>query len=907
MIPDSPNTAGAIESWLQHAVADRLSVDPAFIDMASPLTDLGLDSLAIIHLSAVVGDRLGVVLDPMMLVGAGTLIDVAQIVADLIAERGASAQRPDVQAGSLLLVWASFSPEPLAEALARAFSTAGGAIAVRTAPFAEIDEAPHAAAADQTLVAALRLADRPAALPAIEWAQQIARNVAGWRRAFGRVVAVLCPEPDGDSSPQLVELLTATVPAIEIIDGRRLGPDTYDAATDAMGRVPYSPAGFEALAAVVAERLAASIAVSTPPQAPPPWAGTPSAARLFEDATCPPDVGRPPAPPSEDRWRSVLLTGATGFVGAHLLHALLTQTDAIIECHVRAATPDEAVARVRSSLECHGLWRPEHAARIAGLPGDLALPRLGLAEAEWTRLAGGLDAVIHNGAAVNFIYSYEALKPANVDATAEILRLAATGRVKPLHFVSTVGLVTGRSSDGAPIAEDADPGDPAGLANGYEQSKWVADRMVAAAIARGLPASIYRLGLVSGDSRSSRFEHDDFLSALIVTALSLGALPDLGGRLPMIPVDIVARALVTTALRPGALGHCYHLVHPEPMTGRYLAVLARRRGYDVRLLPWTAWRQAILQPGRLAGTELEAYAGFLRNAETLAVPALSMTNAMAAAGPVLASCPAQRDLLGRMLDGFAEQGRLTVPGDRSGGRAASGLVTRLVAMDVDRTLIEGQSQSYLVGALFRAGLLPRRMYLRVLWWFLLHKSFGWRPANPTRLQQIVLKHLAGLPVDRLVPVFQQVVDTEIFPRVRPAALACLRRWQDDGALVFLVSASVEPLIGLLAMKLRADGVVATRIRGGGALFSGELDGGMVAGEAKWQRLMEDADAGFAAWRLEAAYGDDDTDIPLLSRARHAFAVGPTAGLRDAATKRGWTILDWAGAISATEDTGSRQA
>jgi phosphoserine phosphatase len=278
-----------------------------------------------------------------------------------------------------------------------------------------------------------------------------------------------------------------------------------------------------------------------------------------------------------------------------------------------------------------------------------------------------------------------------------------------------------------------------------------------------------------------------------------------------------------------------------------------------------------------------------------------MSNALAAAESVIGSAPPQRDLLGRLLDGFVAKGRLAPPDERHTARST---VTRLVAMDVDRTLIEGQSQSYLGRGLRRAGLLPWRMYIRMLWWFLLHHSFGWRPANPTRLQRIALNYLAGIPIDRLLPVFHEVVEREILPRVRPAALAEMRRWQDDGALVFLVSASVEPLIGLLALALRADGVIATKIRDGGAVFSGELDGEMVAGPMKWQRLTEAADALFRAWRLEAAYGDDDTDLALLSQAKRAFPVNPTAGLRSAAIERGWTILDWA--VRATGESGSRR-
>jgi HAD superfamily hydrolase (TIGR01490 family) len=709
---------------------------------------------------------------------------------------------------------------------------------------------------------------------------------------------VLCPTPPGEPIAGWIGLFTAA--GLDVVDGAALSPEADDVA-DTMGLVPYTAAGFDVLAAAIAKRL--GIAPSAEKQSQPVSRGTtraPGLVQLRNDAACPPNLTPLPAALAHP-WRSVLLTGATGFFGAHLLDTLLAQTDTSVTCLVRAGTPEQALTRVQHSLERHGLWRQDYASRIIGLCGDLTLPQFGMAPAAWDHLAGSVDAIFHNGAEINFIYPYEALKPANVDSTAALLSLACTGRSKSLHLVSTVGLVSRKGREAVRVSEDEDPGDPTTLSNGYEQSKWVADRMVTAAIARGVPASIYRLGLITGHSQSNRFEHDDFLSALIVTAFAMGALPDLNFLLPLIPVDIAAAALITAARKPEALGRCYHLIHPNPLTARYAAALARLRGYDLRLLPWAAWRHAVVQPGRLTGTALETYAKYLRSADTFAVPVLSIANAMAAAGDVLTSCPPQRDQLAGMINGFIAKGRLAAPAlrpmppiqpEESTAPAPADGMARIVAMDVDRTLIDGQSQTFLVRALFRARLLPWWMYGRVVWWHLLHRYFNWRPDNPTRLQQIVLKQLAGVPVARLEGVFRQVVAADLLSRVRPAALACLRQWQDEGALVFLVSASLEPLIGLLALELRADGVVATRLRDGGAVASGELDGGMVEGEEKWRRLTAYATANLGAWRLEAAYGDDDSDVALLSRARQIFAVNPRPGLKAVAVKRGWTILDW---------------
>ncbi len=221
--------------------------------------------------------------------------------------------------------------------------------------------------------------------------------------------------------------------------------------------------------------------------------------------------------------------------------------------------------------------------------------------------------------------------------------------------------------------------------------------------------------------------------------------------------------------------------------------------------------------------------------------------------------------------------------------SAAQTTTRIVAMDVDNTLVDGQTQTYLVKALFKAKILKGSMYVRVLWWHMLYTYFNiW----PTHLQKIVTAELRGLPMADGMAIARDVIAKKIMPRLHPEAVAALRQWQDSGAKVFLVSAAVAPLISALATAVKADGAIATRLKDSDEIISGIIDGPMVVGEEKWTRLQAYCDANFTAWQLEAAYGDDDTDVPLLARAQTAFAINPKPYLKATAKKRGWTILSW---------------
>jgi thioester reductase-like protein len=290
----------------------------------------------------------------------------------------------------------------------------------------------------------------------------------------------------------------------------------------------------------------------------------------------------------------VLLTGATGFLGAFLLDELLRETDAEVVCLVRAAEVQQGRERIVQNLQRYGLDPNGCLDRIAPLLGDLEQPLLGLSPTEFDRLAGEIDAIYHNGAVVNLIYPYSQLRAANVLGTREILRLATRIKPKTVNYVSTFMVLAGGNGheQGLVTEEDHLPSWET-LPDGYTRSKWVAEKMVEEARSRGLPVTIFRPGHITGHSRTGVCNAQDFFHTLLLACGQIGSAPDMKDGMDVTPVDFVSRAIVRLSRRPECVGGTYHLVNPDPLRLPVLLDWLQSLGVEVKTVPFPVWRDRL--------------------------------------------------------------------------------------------------------------------------------------------------------------------------------------------------------------------------------------------------------------------------------------------------------------------------
>jgi Male sterility protein len=139
--------------------------------------------------------------------------------------------------------------------------------------------------------------------------------------------------------------------------------------------------------------------------------------------------------------QDILLTGATGFFGPFLLDELLRQSGATIHVLVRASGSEHAMERIEAALRRARLptstRRQTLRNRVRPVCGDLSLPKWGLTDAQWDALARRVGEVYHNGACVNYVMTYEAMRGANIDGTHTALQLAFDSGARTLHLVSS--------------------------------------------------------------------------------------------------------------------------------------------------------------------------------------------------------------------------------------------------------------------------------------------------------------------------------------------------------------------------------------------------------------------------------------------------------------------------------------
>lgn len=296
------------------------------------------------------------------------------------------------------------------------------------------------------------------------------------------------------------------------------------------------------------------------------------------------EIGELPPRPRQ-RLQEILLTGATGFLGAYLLDRLLRDGDSHVHCLVRAADPAEGYDRVAANLAAHGRDRSSLADRVSILAGDLDAPGLGLTGDVLDRLSRRVDTVVHNGATVNALLPYRELEGPNVEASRQIVHLGVTGVLKEVHYVSSVS------------AAAFDAGAPPGRPSPYAASKWASEQLMIQARAQGVPASVFRLPRLAMDSDTLGWQANDVMARVLRLTMALGVAPQVRLDESWIPVDEAAGLLSATAAAHPR-GGLFEATTVRRVTLERLVQAGRALGHTLAVEPVTRWLERLAEHDR---------------------------------------------------------------------------------------------------------------------------------------------------------------------------------------------------------------------------------------------------------------------------------------------------------------------
>jgi thioester reductase-like protein len=222
---------------------------------------------------------------------------------------------------------------------------------------------------------------------------------------------------------------------------------------------------------------------------------------------------------------------------------------------------------------------PARRKRVEILVGDVCDMDLGLSGEEYRRLTEEVQ-VIHHLASVYYLgVRKEVAQRVNVDGTRNVVALAEDARaLERLNHYSTVQVSGNRR--GVVTEDELDCGQ--GFRNVYEETKYRAEQIVRQA-ARRLPVTVFRPGIIVGDSHSGEIDKFDgpyYLMVLIVASPLDVSLPLPGhGSAPLhlVPIDFVTRAAARLSRDPRAVGKTFHLVDPCPLAARAVYELIAER------------------------------------------------------------------------------------------------------------------------------------------------------------------------------------------------------------------------------------------------------------------------------------------------------------------------------------------
>lgn len=273
------------------------------------------------------------------------------------------------------------------------------------------------------------------------------------------------------------------------------------------------------------------------------------------------------------RAKNILLTGATGYLGIHILYELLTKTNSNIYCLIRNRNKQSSKDRLINKLKFYFGENvlPLIEKRVHVIVADITLPKFGLTNKNYENLGNEIDLAIHSAAIVNHYGDNTLFESINVTGTINIIEFCKEFSIYMNH-ISTTSVSASIPDAKKPVKfnehslyvgqnyED----------NIYIKTKFNAEYKAWEAINLGNKISVYRLGNITARYSDGKFQENDNQNAFLNRIISLSKLNKMpetisNSKIDLSPVDICASMIVSSIFYKSSYSKVFHIYNNKQL------------------------------------------------------------------------------------------------------------------------------------------------------------------------------------------------------------------------------------------------------------------------------------------------------------------------------------------------------
>lgn len=271
----------------------------------------------------------------------------------------------------------------------------------------------------------------------------------------------------------------------------------------------------------------------------------------------------------EDVLGNVLLTGANGFIGIHVLHELLTTTESNVYCFVRAESIEKSIVRLENSYKFYfnSSINDYINKRIFVYNGQITSDNFALTDEQLDELKNNINTIIHTAAIVKHYGYFEEFKETNVDGTKRVADFAYKNKKRLMHIssISVSGnYLVKQDNQNVDFTENDLYIGQHYTNNVYVNSKFDAEKIVYSYMEKGLTAEVLRVGILSGRYSDGVFQENISANAFYSRIKSLISLRKVSNsmlkqELEFTPVDLCTKAIVLLSKTKLTENRVFHL------------------------------------------------------------------------------------------------------------------------------------------------------------------------------------------------------------------------------------------------------------------------------------------------------------------------------------------------------------